>query len=68
VLGLVLAGAFWIAAILSSTPGESGGGEGPVSYWIAFSVLVTLIGLALFSAGGWLGKAGRKAFLASRCL
>jgi hypothetical protein len=65
VLGLALAGAFWIASVLSSTPGESGG-EGPVYYWIAFGVLETLIGLALFYAGGWLGKVGRKAFLASR--
>ena len=65
VLGLGLAGAFWIAAVLSSTPGESGG-EGPVSYWIALAVVATLIGLAIFCVGGWVGRAGRRTLLASR--
>jgi len=56
----------WIASVLSSTPEDDGGGEGPISYWFALAALMTLIALALFCAGGWLGKAGRNAFLASR--
>ena len=65
-LGLALAGAFWIASVLSSTPGESGYSDTPNSFWIIFAVLATTIGLALFCAGGWLGKVGRRAFLVFR--
>jgi peptidoglycan/LPS O-acetylase OafA/YrhL len=66
VFGLVLAGLFWIASVLSSTPEDDGGGEGPISYWIALAALMTLIALALFCAGGWLGRTGRNALLTSR--
>ena len=69
VLGLALAGAFWIVSVLSSTPNSTpgeGDGEGSLSFWIAFAVVLTLIALVLYCAGGWLGKAGRRAFLASR--
>jgi peptidoglycan/LPS O-acetylase OafA/YrhL len=65
VLGLALAGAFWFASVVSSTPEESYS-DTPDSFWIFFSVLVTLVALALFCAGGWLGRTGRNAFLASR--
>jgi hypothetical protein len=66
VLGLTFAGVFWIASVLSSTPDADGGGEGPIAFWIALAVLLTLIALTLYCAGAWLGKAGRKAYLASR--
>jgi ABC-type transport system involved in cytochrome c biogenesis permease subunit len=67
VLGLALAIAFWAMSVLSSTPDyDSGGDPVPFDAWILIYVGVTLIALALFCVGGWLGKVGRRAFLVSR--
>jgi ABC-type transport system involved in cytochrome c biogenesis permease subunit len=69
VFGLALAIAFWAISVLSSTPDyDSGGDPVPVGAWTLIYVGATLIALALFCAGGWLGKAGRKALLGSRRL
>lgn len=66
VLGLALAIAFWATSVLSSTPDNSGGDEVPLIASIIIEVVITLVCLALFCVGGWLGKVGRRAFLASQ--
>jgi prepilin signal peptidase PulO-like enzyme (type II secretory pathway) len=60
VLGLALALVFWIASVMASSPDVDGGDQVPLLPWIVIGAVATSIALALFCAGAWLGRAGRR--------